>query len=173
MSVFKTAYLGLGSNLGDKALNFARAIESIDARIGSVASVSRYYLASALISPENDAPQPDYLNAVLSLKTNLASEEILRKILEIEQCLGRTRDGHRRWMPRSIDIDLLALDDEIKDTKLLRLPHPEIQNRDFVLSPFFEIAPSWIHPLLRQNCFELLRDLRSKNARTFVIQPLV
>jgi 2-amino-4-hydroxy-6-hydroxymethyldihydropteridine diphosphokinase len=98
--------------------------------------------------------QPDFLNQVLEVESDLSAMEILKIILEIEQSLGRKRDI--RWSKRIIDIDILYYGDEIIDLPGLTVPHPEIQNRNFTLAPLCDIAPGFVHPKLLKTQRELL-----------------
>jgi 2-amino-4-hydroxy-6-hydroxymethyldihydropteridine diphosphokinase len=126
-----TAYVGLGSNLGDRAALIARAAELIGARrLSSVRETEPWGLAS----------QPMFLNAVAELETELAPRQLLDHLLDVERRLGRERVGPR-WGPRSIDLDLLVYGDLTLDEPGLVVPHPLLHERLFVLEPLAELDP--------------------------------
>jgi len=129
-----TAYIGLGSNLGDRLGYLRAAVAALQARGVSVVSASSVF--------ENDAlgpPQPPYLNAVVSVSTSVPPQELLSALKAIEHDLGRQHT--ERWGPREIDLDLLLYGDELIDEPGLTVPHPEMTKRSFVLLPLLEIAP--------------------------------
>jgi 2-amino-4-hydroxy-6-hydroxymethyldihydropteridine diphosphokinase len=126
-------YLGLGSNLGDRLANLARAVEGLDKSGVHVVRSSRVYETEPVGGP----PQPRYLNAVVEVTTDLETADLLRTCLEIESELGRTRG--ERWGPRVIDIDLLTYGDREIDEPDLVVPHPRMHERAFVLVPLLEL----------------------------------
>ena len=129
-----TAYVGLGSNLGDRLGYLRAAVAALAARgLGPVAVSSVY--ESEPLGP----PQPDYLNAVVSVSTTLSARELLETLKAIEAELGRRTT--ERWGPREIDLDLLLYGDEMLEEDDLIVPHPEMTRRSFVLVPLLEIAP--------------------------------
>ncbi len=131
-----TAYLGLGSNLSDRLANLQAAADLLAAQPGlRVARSSRVYETDPIGGP----PQPDYLNAVLEVETDLSSSELLAACLRVEASLGRVRA--ERWGPRVIDIDVLTYDEIRVDEPELTIPHPRMQERAFVLIPLFELDP--------------------------------
>ena len=148
-----TAHIALGSNLGDKEANLRRALELLDERGVEVVKVSTFICTE----PYGVTDQPQFLNAVCQVRTSLEPLALLHTLLGIEQEMGRVRLRH--WGERNIDLDLLLYEDVIMDTPELKLPHPDMQNRDFVLLPLFEIAPELIHPVLRKNIRELKEKL--------------
>jgi 2-amino-4-hydroxy-6-hydroxymethyldihydropteridine diphosphokinase len=152
----KGVYLLLGSNLGDSESILRLAKSLIEARIGTVIKASSIYLTKAW-GIEN---QPDFLNQVLELDTVLDASKVLQYILEIERELGRIR--FQKWGTRIIDIDILYFGKLIIDTKNLVIPHPENQNRNFVLVPMAEIAPDLMHPVLQLSQTELLKKCPDK-----------
>ncbi len=128
------AFLGLGSNLGDRLANLRAAVDALDAREGiQVVRSSRVYETDP-VGP----PQPDYLNAVIELETSLPPRTLLRACLEAELQLGRERS--ERWGPRTIDIDLLTYGNEEIDQPGLVVPHPRMHERGFVLAPLLELT---------------------------------
>lgn len=131
------AYVGLGSNLGDREATLRRAIELLDAQEGiSVVAVSSFRETD----PVGYVDQPRFLNGACRLETDLAPVELLHRLLEIERELGRTRDGPR-WGPRTLDLDLLLYGDEVMDTPELTVPHPRLAERAFALEPLAELDP--------------------------------
>ena len=151
------AYLGLGSNLGDKEAYLNQAVKALDETHGcQVEKVSSYLVTE----PYGGVEQDDFLNACLCLKTYLSPEELLRRLHEIEQ------DAHReriiRWGPRTLDLDILLYDDLILETEDLILPHMDMENREFVLKPLSEIAPNLRHPILHKTMRQLADQLAAK-----------
>ena len=136
------AWVGLGANLGDRAATLDAALASLD-RLDAcdVVAVSRYYFTP----PWGDTDQPEFLNAVALLRTDLCAEDFLDELQGIESALGRERNG-RRWGPRTIDLDLLLFGDERIETPRLTVPHPRIRERAFVLVPLVELSPELIIP---------------------------
>lgn len=150
-----TAFIALGSNLGDRRSYLDRAIVALAGLPGTMlARASRYHETAPVGGP---AGQGAYLNAVVEVDTTLTPEELLNHQLRIEQSLGRVRlerDG-----PRTIDLDLLLYGNETRNTPELILPHPRLQERTFVLAPLAEIAPLTVHPTLQTTLRELLDRL--------------
>jgi 2-amino-4-hydroxy-6-hydroxymethyldihydropteridine diphosphokinase len=142
----------LGSNLGDRMRTLQRAAAEIDARVGSVVQRSALYETA----PWGVQEQPAFLNQALAVVTELAPEEVLRHLLDIEHELGRVR--YERWGARDIDIDMLYYDDLVMDTARLTLPHPRLPERRFALVPLAEIAPELVHPVLRVGTSRLLEQ---------------
>ncbi|MFM1886456.1 MAG: hypothetical protein RL026_1613 [Pseudomonadota bacterium] len=137
MQVWQPAYVGLGSNLQDPLRQISMALRHL-AALPRTRLVSRSPLyASAPLGP---ADQPDFVNAAAGLLTGLAAPDLLEALLEIEQSMGRVRLRH--WGPRVIDLDLLAHGNLVYDTPRLRLPHPGIPSRNFVLYPLADLAPT-------------------------------
>ena len=153
---FHTAYVALGSNLGDKEANLRRALELL------IESGVEIVKTSTFIStePYGVTDQPQFLNGVCEVRTSLEPLELLHTLLDIEQEMGRVRLRH--WGERNIDLDLLLYEDVVMDTPQLKLPHPDMQNRDFVLLPLAEIAPELVHPTLQKTISELVICLSAK-----------
>ncbi len=143
-------FLGTGSNLGDRKQNLRRAAEYITVRIGRIVKASGIYQTQAWGIED----QPDFLNQVLEIVTDLPPELVLEKILQIEQEMGRKRLV--KWRERLIDIDILFYDDLVIQTERMTIPHPFLQDRNFVLAPMTEIAPDFVHPVLQKRMGELL-----------------
>jgi len=156
MGEVAVAYVGLGSNLGDRRANLRAALRLLS-RHGrvSIAAVSGFYETEPVGGP----PQPDFLNAVAALETNLTPPALLRVLQGVESRLGRRRTV--RWGPRSIDLDLLLYEERVVEAPGLSVPHPRMHERLFVLEPLCEIAPGAIHPVLRKTVAELLEELRA------------
>jgi 2-amino-4-hydroxy-6-hydroxymethyldihydropteridine diphosphokinase len=137
--------LGLGSNLGDRALNLKEAL----GRLGNVLThmkASRLYETRALL-PENAPGEWDinYLNLAVMGETTLSASDLLAAAKRIEREMGRKPS--KKWAPRIIDIDILAMDEAVVDTLELRIPHSHLLDRDFALLPFAELAPEWRWPV--------------------------
>jgi len=135
-------YVALGCNLGDRIANLSNALKALKAHRDCNAVVCSSVYETAPMGPQD---QPDYLNAVVGLQTNLSALNLLGELQSIEHLHGRVRDGER-WGPRTLDLDLLLYADEIIDTPTLRVPHPGIAERSFVLVPLAELAPDLIVP---------------------------
>lgn len=149
-----TAYLGLGSNLGDKKGYLDNAVRSLDEAKGChVEKVSSYQVTK----PYGGVEQDDFLNACLILKTLLTPEELLEKLHEIEQSAHRERIVH--WGPRTLDLDILMYDDVVMETDELVIPHVEMHLRSFVLNPLREIAPNKRHPVIGKTVSQLADSL--------------
>lgn len=146
----KNVFLLLGSNLGDRLQVVQAATKLIREGVGEIRAASSIYETA----PWGVLDQPVFLNQVLSVETSLVPEEVLRVILNIEQELGRVR--HERWGARVIDIDMLYFEDIVLDSARLTLPHPRLHERRFTLVPLNEIAPDFIHPVLKRNTTDLL-----------------
>ena len=142
-------FFSIGGNLGNRPVNLATAIEEITKKVGPILSVSAIYETEAW-GVEN---QPDFLNQVLVVATELSAMETLETVLDIELEMGRVRE--QKWYTRIIDIDLLFFDNQIIDSKKLTIPHPFIAKRNFVLAPLAEIASDFIHPILQKSMKEL------------------
>jgi len=144
-------YLSIGGNLGKRKANLAKAVYLIEQYIGQIIALSGLYETKAW-GVEN---QPDFLNQAIIVKTRLSPEQVLKYALGIENLMGRKRE--RKWYTRLIDIDLLFFEQQIINTTDLTLPHPFLAKRNFVLTPLAEIAPNFIHPILKKSVLELLK----------------
>lgn len=148
------AYLGLGSNMGDKKGYLDQAVKSLEKTRGCyVEKVSSYLVTK----PYGGVEQDDFLNACLVLKTFLPPQELLDRLHEIEQNAHRERIIH--WGPRTLDLDILLYDDEVLETDTLIIPHVEMHRREFVLKPLAEIVPNKRHPIYRKTIAQLLENL--------------
>ena len=142
-------YLGLGANMGDPKAALDAAIQQLSCETLRVIRCSSYYQTKAI----SDIPQNDYLNCVVEGETTLTPQELMAHLLQIESALGRERTV--RWGPRTIDIDVLTYDDMVSDDKEIVLPHPRMHERLFVLVPFCELNPYFVHPLFNQRVVDL------------------
>ena len=158
-SVPTIAYIGLGSNVGDKKANCRKAIDLL-AGSGRVIRTSSWYCTE----PIGHADQDDFVNAVVEIETGLSAEALLDRCRSIEKELGRVRTTH--WGPRTIDLDILLYGAETTETPRLTIPHPLLQDRRFVLVPLCEIAPQAFHPTLRKTAADLLFDLQDRQRVT-------
>lgn len=137
-------YLGLGTNLGDKAANLHAAVHLISGKIGKVISLSSFYATA----PWGFESENSFLNAAICVETSLSPLEVLHRTQEIERTLGRTHKSTGGiYHDRIIDIDLLLYNKEIIQTPELTIPHPLMLQRDFVMNPLVEIAPDVVHPV--------------------------
>jgi 2-amino-4-hydroxy-6-hydroxymethyldihydropteridine diphosphokinase len=143
-------YLLLGSNMGNRQQKMLQAIKHIERLIGKVIRQSNLYQTAAW----GKTNQPDFLNQVIVVETNLSATETMQTILAIEEKLGRIRTVKNA--SRTIDIDILFFNKEIINQKDLSVPHPEIPNRRFVLVPLNELSPNMKHPVLNKTIHQLL-----------------
>lgn len=150
------AYIALGSNLGDKEKNLRRALLLLTQQGVEVVRVSSFLSTE----PYGVTDQPQFLNAVACVRTSLAPLALLDVLLATELAMGRVRLRH--WGERNIDLDLLLYEDVVLDMPRLRLPHPDMQNRDFVLLPLAEIAPELKHPTLQKTIYKLKENLMNR-----------
>ena len=140
------AFIALGSNLGDRLRRFERARAALGGTGGiDVVAASRVYETE----PLGEAGQAAYLNAVLSVKTEMAARSLLERLLEIEMAEGRERSREAgRWGPRTLDLDLLLYGNACIGEPGLEVPHPRLHERGFVLAPLCEVAGGRVHPVL-------------------------
>jgi 2-amino-4-hydroxy-6-hydroxymethyldihydropteridine diphosphokinase len=163
MAEATTAYIGLGSNLGDRQEQIRTALK----KLGETEQIE-VVLVSKIIetAPLAQANQPKYLNATVEIKTTLGAEDLHKKIAAIETSLGRVRQA--KWSPRIIDLDLLLYGDKIINRPNLTIPHPQIHLRSFVLKGLCELNRELVHPVLKKTVDELVARL---NGADFVIHP--
>jgi len=152
------AYVAIGSNLGDRAGNLLLAVRGMMEAAICVCRVSSIYETE----PLSEIEQPPFLNMVAEVGNPLpAPEQVMARLLRIEFLLGRTRDI--KDGPRTIDLDLLLYGEFESDTEFLRLPHPRLHVRRFVLEPLVEVAPHLVHPTLNCTAAELLEKVEDKS----------
>lgn len=154
-----TAYIGLGSNLGDREALLRGAARGLAALpLTSLTALSGFIETE----PVGPAGQGAYLNAAAAVETALGMGELMAGLLAIEQSLGRRRDRAVRWGPRLIDLDLLMFGDAVVDAPGLTVPHPLMHERLFVLGPLSRIAAEVVHPVLGRSIAGLARDARGE-----------
>jgi 2-amino-4-hydroxy-6-hydroxymethyldihydropteridine diphosphokinase len=149
-----TIYFLLGSNIGNSEEQLRLATTNLEKLVGKVIASSSIYQTAAW----GKTGQPDFLNQVIIVETDLWAEEALSCLLNIEEKMGRIRT--EKNAPRIIDIDILFFNEAIIQEKELTVPHPEIQNRLFVLIPLNELSPNYIHPILSKTIHQLLLDCK-------------
>lgn len=145
-----TVFLGLGSNLGDREKNLRLALEHLEGEVGELVEISAIYHTA----PWGKTDQPAFFNQVVRMQTDLEAPALMRRLLQIEQRMGRKRQ--ERMGPRIIDLDILFYDDAVVDEPSLQIPHPRLEQRNFVLVPLREMAPHWKHPVSGLTMEELL-----------------
>lgn len=148
-----TVFLGVGSNLGVRETYLRKAVESIEDNIGRIIKTSSVYETE----PWGFISENKFLNMVAEVETVLAPSAVLSAILKIELLLGRIRNENR-YSSRAIDIDILLYEDKIIDEINLKVPHPLMHERRFVLVPLSEIAPDLIHPVFKKSSADLLKS---------------
>lgn len=153
------AYIALGSNLDDPARQLRAAAAALSA-LGEIAAASSLYETE----PVGFRDQPVFLNAVLLLRTELPPQALMRELLRIEQAQGRER--RRKDGPRTLDLDILFYGGAVIDEPGLRIPHPRLHERRFVLAPLAEIAPDLVHPTLNEPIRQLAAKLQDPAAVT-------
>ncbi|MGI6109363.1 MAG: 2-amino-4-hydroxy-6-hydroxymethyldihydropteridine diphosphokinase [Eubacteriaceae bacterium] len=151
------AYIAFGSNMGDKEKHIARGIEYLagnqDIEVVNVSEIIK-------TEPYGGVSQDDFLNGVMEITTLLDPMELLDVLHEAEQSESRVREIH--WGPRTLDLDILFYDHEVIRQETLTVPHPDMENRDFVLEPLAQIAPDFIHPMNGLRVSEMLERLQNK-----------
>jgi len=155
--MFKESVLSLGSNIGNRMQFLTLAKKAIQKKAGVILKESNIYETE----PWGVENQDFYLNQIISLQTKLSPESLLSILQEIEKDLGRERLVP--FGPRTIDIDILYYCNQILDSKNLKIPHPFIQKRRFILVPLSEILPQMVHPLLNKTNIRLLEELEDDN----------
>ena len=158
------AYIGIGSNLGDRKANALEAVERV-----SKLPATRVMRASSLYESEplGDA-KTWFVNSVIEIETEFPPDQLLRRLKAIEEAMGRKRVKGKRWGSRIIDLDILLCDQEMVDKRSLKVPHPEMHKRRFVLLPLAELAPQVIHPQLKQTVSALLANVKDEKRVTLL-----
>ena len=152
------AYIGIGSNLGDRKAN---ALEAVD-RVSKLPT-TRLVRASSLYESEplGDA-KTWFVNSVIEIETDFPPDELLKRLKAIEKAMGRKRVKGKRWGSRIIDLDILLCDQEVVEKRTLKVPHPEMHKRRFVLMPLAELAPHVVHPQLGHSVSALLATVKDE-----------
>ncbi|MGL2987331.1 2-amino-4-hydroxy-6-hydroxymethyldihydropteridine diphosphokinase [Flavobacterium sp. RSSA_27] len=150
--------LSLGSNQGQRLETIIQCIDVLHLEVGTVLKISPVYE-----SPAWGFESTPFYNCALVLHTNVSPTQVLNKILKIEKRLGRVRTTTVGYAARSIDIDIIAFDDLVLDTEKLKIPHPLLQERNFVLWPLRDLQSDWIHPLLKKSITELISETTDKS----------
>lgn len=145
-------FLGLGSNVGDKKQNLEKAISELSKKISDIL-ISKFYETE----PWGYIKQDKFLNAAISGKTSFSPSELLGFIKLVEKKIGRIE--RFKWGPREIDIDILFYDDLIYKNNLLTIPHPFLQDREFVMKPLVNLDPNFIHPVFKKTVLQLYEKL--------------
>tara|TARA_B100000029_G_scaffold511362_1_gene605223 strand:+ start:41 stop:1168 length:1128 start_codon:yes stop_codon:yes gene_type:complete len=153
MKEYRKIHISIGSNLGDKLKNIEKAIELIHLRIAIIQSISSIYKTEAVGFTGND-----FLNVCISIFSNDLPTDIMQSLLDIEKDLGRLRNNKNKFESREIDIDILLVEDLILNTSLLKVPHPKMHERKFVLTPLFEIDPKINHPITKASISDMLKN---------------
>jgi len=154
----KPVFLGIGTNLGEREENLRKAIKLIEEHIGSITEESSVYETE----PWGFKSETSFFNMVIKVETNLTPSGLLGRILMIEAMMGRLREG-QGYKSRIIDIDILFFGSRIFENKILKIPHPRIQERRFVLVPLSEIAGDLLHPVFKKSIQELLQECKDKS----------
>jgi 2-amino-4-hydroxy-6-hydroxymethyldihydropteridine diphosphokinase len=151
-------YIGIGSNLGDRKANALEAVDRVSKLPGT-----RIVRASSLYESEplGDA-KTWFVNSVIEIETDFPPDELLKKLKAIEKAMGRRRVKGKRWGSRVIDLDILLCNQDVVEKRALRIPHPEMHKRRFVLLPLAELAPHVVHPQLGQSVSTLLANVKDE-----------
>lgn len=149
-------FIGIGSNLGDRRANCREARE----RIRELPHTRVVKESSLYESEPHGNAKTWFANSVIEVETDLAAPELLKRLLAIEKTMGRKRVSGKRWGSRIIDLDILLYDMEILEKRNLKIPHPQMPNRRFVLVPLSELAPQLIHPRLNVSISDLLATVK-------------
>ncbi|MAO71968.1 MAG: 2-amino-4-hydroxy-6-hydroxymethyldihydropteridine diphosphokinase [Flavobacteriales bacterium] len=149
-------YIQIGSNMGDRISYINNSMQQIEDKLGEISNSSKIYESS----PWGNINQGNFLNSVIKVESDLDAFKTLKILQEIEENLGRKRI--QKWGERCIDLDILFFNNHIIDSKNLTVPHPYIQDRNFVLIPLNEIASTFNHPTLKKDIFALLNDCTDK-----------
>jgi 2-amino-4-hydroxy-6-hydroxymethyldihydropteridine diphosphokinase len=157
------AYVGLGSNLGDRAAHLLLGLSALS----RLPKTHLLRLSPVYETDPVGPPQPPYLNMVAELETALSPKGLLAEMLRVEKALGRER--RERWGPRTLDLDLLLYGDLVLEEAGLSVPHPRLHERAFVLVPLLDLLPEGRHPLLGQSFAELLASLDASSVRPLVL----
>ena len=165
MKFQNTAILSLGSNIGDRLATLQWCIGYIHSNIATVAKVSGVYE-----NPSIGFNGDDFYNCCIVVHTQMQARELLKQLLAAELEGGRTRSATQRHTSRTIDIDMIAFNGAVINEEGLHIPHPRMHNRNFVLVPMRDVAPNWVHPILKKNINALLADAGDDSKCEFILQ---
>lgn len=167
MGVYKSAFLSIGSNLGNREYLLQKAIFELGKKAGEVRQVSAMYE-----TPSWGFEADDFLNLCLEIQTLLTPENLLATILIIESDFGRLRNDHEGYQSRTLDIDIIYYELEVIKTAVLTVPHPKMQDRKFILKPLADIIPQFYHPILHKDTRNLLQECKDKSVITRLTKKL-
>ncbi len=156
-------YLSLGSNLGNRFEFLQRAVDAIFEEVGTIVKISSVYETPAM-----GFEGGHFLNCVLYVQSSLSPSKVLKHILKIERSMGRKRVKSAEYTSRPIDIDILFADDLVKKSKTLTVPHPEFENRRFVIQPMAELNAQFLHPVSGKNMVRILAETKDDSEITKV-----
>ena len=154
----RIAYIGLGSNLGNREENLSNALNRIRKLAGNIATASSFYETE----PWGFQTENKFLNMVVEIETSLDPVALLQTLLDIEKSMGRVR-ANKKYSSRIIDIDILFYESLVFEDRNLKIPHPLIRERRFTLVPLAEIAPDFIHPVLKKSISSLLESCQDNS----------
>jgi len=155
-----TAYIGIGSNLGDREAHIRAAVAAVGALPETRVTGRAPVIETA---PVGGPSQPDYLNTAIAVETAFEPEALLAALAAVEDALGRTRA--ERWGPRTVDLDILLYGDRVIETPALTVPHPRMAERLFVLEPLAALAPGAVHPVLLKPIRQLFEECKARCCR--------
>ena len=151
----ETVFVLLGSNLGDRELLVNQASKMIGERCGKIVDKSRLYESE----PWGFKSEHWFLNQVVKIETALSPDDLMKELLEIEKELGRDRSvPHEGYVSRPMDLDILYFGNEIIDTQMVKAPHPRLHERRFTLLPLCDVAPDFVHPVMKKTNLQLLDE---------------
>jgi 2-amino-4-hydroxy-6-hydroxymethyldihydropteridine diphosphokinase len=150
--------ISIGTNIGNKNRNIEKALELIRIKIGSIISVSSIYETE----PWGFKSEHWFYNAVCLAETEFSPQDVMKQLLSMEQSMGRIRNLSKEYKNRIIDLDILFFDDEIINLDTLKIPHPHLHERLFVLKPLNEVCPEWNHPVFKKTVKQLLSECEDK-----------
>ena len=148
------AYISIGSNIGDKEKNLIEAINNLEDIKGIIIDKVSSFIKT---EPWGLKEQDEFLNGAIKIKTVLSPRELMEVLLNIEKTMKRERIV--KWGPRIIDLDIIFYDDLVTDDEYITIPHPRMEDREFVLKPLLEIAPNKVHPLTKKRIFKMIEEL--------------
>lgn len=151
-------YISVGSNMGNRLLNIKKALKLLGSNKGVVIKKRSPLYETKAVGPQ---PQGDFLNGAIEIETMLSADDLLSLLKSIELAIGRQKDKVR-WGPRPVDLDILFYDNVIRQDTNLKIPHPLLAEREFVLRPLSDIAADFLHPVFNKTVGQLYKDLKVK-----------